>query len=306
VSWILGIDGGGTKTVGCMADRSGKVLGQAAAGPANYHTVGLEGLRQAVAVIVEQACAKCDLDRHDLELISLGLAGVDRDQDRAVVLATLQELGLGCRYIINNDARIALAAGLGGEPGIVLIAGTGSIAYGVNKQSEIIRAGGWGHVCSDEGSGYDIARQALVRVCKAREQREAPSVLLEGIMAYWRIADWDALISFIYSPATGKTAIAALTTVVASAAAAGDALAQAILEDAAAALADLADSVRRRGFGPHEVVPVVTGGSVLENIAAVRQGVACRLAGKATLVWPRQQPVMGALALGLASLETGR
>ena len=131
---------------------------------------------------------------------------------------------------LNNDACIALAAGLGKSEGIVLIAGTGSIAYGINGRGEVTRAGGWGHIISDEGSGYDIGRQALARGIKATEGRERRSHILDKIMEHLAIVNIDGLLEFIYRPASNKAAIAALAKIVVAVADQGDAVAQEILQ----------------------------------------------------------------------------
>jgi N-acetylglucosamine kinase-like BadF-type ATPase len=228
--WIVGIDGGGTRTVACAADLSGRVLARAEGGPANYHTVGLPAFADLVAGLVADLARAAALDQTGLALVSLGLAGADRDHDRRLLLAALDRLGLGCPFLIDSDARIALAAGLGERgAGIVLIAGTGSIAYGLTAKGEVVRAGGWGHIVGDEGSGYDIGRQAIARGLRAHEGRDIPSVLLDKIIARLGVADQAGLIAFVYSPATAKADIAALAATVAEAAADGDRLAAAIL-----------------------------------------------------------------------------
>ncbi len=157
MQWLIGIDGGGTKTVGCAADVTGKILGRVEKGPGNYHTAGLDNLKRTIAGIVDDLAANCCLRKDGLKVVSLGLAGADRIKDKEIVVGELAKLGLSCHYLVNSDAKAALVAGLGKAEGIVLIAGTGSIAYGINGQGNVVRAGGWGHLASDEGSGYAIA-----------------------------------------------------------------------------------------------------------------------------------------------------
>ena len=144
MDWIVGVDGGGSKTTACAADMSGNVLGRVDKGPANYHTTGLPAFQALIGGIIDAYCRDCGLDRNDLRLVSLGLAGVDRERDRDQIMAALAGLGLPCRFLISNDAVIALTAGLGRAEGIVLIAGTGSIAYGVAPEGRSLRAGGLG------------------------------------------------------------------------------------------------------------------------------------------------------------------
>ncbi len=302
--WIVGIDGGGTRTVACAADLSGRVLARAEGGPANYHTVGLPAFADLVAGLVADLARAAALDQTGLALVSLGLAGADRDHDRRLLLAALDRLGLGCPFLIDSDARIALAAGLGERgAGIVLIAGTGSIAYGLTAKGEVVRAGGWGHIVGDEGSGYDIGRQAIARGLRAHEGRDIPSVLLDKIIARLGVADQAGLIAFVYSPATAKADIAALAATVAEAAADGDRLAAAILADAADDLAALVLSVIARGFPGTGPVPVATYGGLLLACPRLRDRIAARLAGRAELLPPGPEPVMGALKIGYEYLR---
>ncbi len=297
--WIIGIDGGGTKTTACAADLSGRVLGRAEGGPANYHVVGLPAFAALISALVAALASTAGLDKSGLALVSLGLAGADRDHDRRLLLGALAGLGLGCHFLINSDARIALAAGLGdrGE-GIVLIAGTGSIAYGLTAKGDIVRAGGWGHLVGDEGSGYDIGRQAIARGLRSLEGRDMPSALLEKIMANLGVADLSGLVAFVYSPATAKAEIAALAATVTDAAAGGDELAIAILAAAAAELAALVESVLARGFPDPGPVPVAVYGGLLLACPLLRERVAIRLAGRAELLPPGPEPVMGAIKIG--------
>ncbi len=297
MTWLIGIDGGGTKTVACAADLSGRLLARVEKGAANHHTIGLPAFAALVAGIVDDLAAAAGRDKADLALVSLGLAGADRD--RLLLEEALAGLKLGCLCLVGSDARIALAAGLGdrGE-GIVLIAGTGSIAYGRTRGGDIIRAGGWGHLVSDEGSGYDIGRQAIARGLKAAEGRDIPSTLLDKIIARLGVGDIAGLIAYIYSPATAKADIAALAATVAAAAQEGDDLAAAILADAAVELAGLVCSVIARGFPGPGPVPVAAYGGLLRGAPALRQRVAALLAGQAELLPPGPEPVMGALKIG--------
>jgi N-acetylglucosamine kinase-like BadF-type ATPase len=299
MQWIIGIDGGGTKTVGCAADRTGRIIGRVEKGPGNYHTVGLANFRTVIAGIVDELAVSCGLRKTDLSVISLGLAGADRLRDKERILASLADLSLPCHYIVNNDAKAALVAGLGKAEGIVLIAGTGSVAYGINKQGKVIRAGGWGHLASDEGSGYSIGRRALVRGLKAAEERDERTVLVPMIMKRLGLKNWDELIGFINSRSTTKADIASLTQVAVEAAQAGDVVAAEILSEAADDLVALAESVIIRGFEPEERVRVCLYGGVVSHIALIRNRLDTALAGKATLVTGEREPAAGAVLLGL-------
>ncbi|MBP2654528.1 MAG: gspK [Firmicutes bacterium] len=300
MKWIMGIDGGGTKTVACAADMTGRLLGRVEQGPANYHVLGLEKFARRIRELVEAVALTAGMKISDLVIMSLGLAGVDRGRDRELIFSALTSLGLSCQFIVNNDARIALAAGLGTKEGIVLIAGTGSIAYGVNERGEQVRSGGWGHILGDSGSGYDIGRQALARGLKALDGQEKATVLLNRIMNYLQVTDVDGIIGFVYHCDTSKEKIAALAVVVAEAADAGDVVAREIIEEAAAELAALVEAVIVRGGFTVQPVTVCTYGGVLNNIPFIRRRIAEILADKAVVIALDKEPVMGALEIGHA------
>ena len=301
--WVLAVDGGGTRTTACVAEFNGDILDYSENGPANYHVIGIQGLAALIKKIIAGFVRKYDLQESDLEFISLGLAGADRPGDRRIILNTLATLNLTCPIIVNTDATIALTAGLGEARGIVLIAGTGSIAYGINSEAVVTRAGGWGHIVSDEGSGYAIGRQALARGLKAHEGRDKNTVLLAKIMEHLNLKELEDLIRFIYNPATDKAAIAALAKVVAVSAEEGDEVANEILLEAAHGLADIVKSVISRGFAAGQPVPVCTFGGVIDNIPLVREAVKMILSDKAILFLPARQPVLGALELGYEHLK---
>ncbi|MBP2652075.1 MAG: gspK [Firmicutes bacterium] len=302
--WIMGVDGGGTKTVACAADLSGKVLGRVEQGAANYHVLGLANFTKRMSELIAALAQTAQVDPAELVVMSLGLAGVDRVGDRQKILAALRDLMLPCDFVVNNDACVALAAGAGaGAAGIVLIAGTGSIAYGINSRGEVTRAGGLGHILGDEGSGYDIGRQALVRSLKAAERRDKPTVLLDRAMVRLKVTDIAGLISQIYNPAMTKDKVAALAEIVAEARLDGDVVADEIIQEAGVALTGLVQSVLERGGFTASPVLVCLYGGVLRNIPAVRQTIASILGSEVELVSSDQEPVMGALKIGHAMIS---
>lgn len=303
MQWVIGIDGGGSKTTGCAADLNGKVLGQVEKGSGNYHTTGLAKFKAVIEGIIEDLSISCDLRKADLQIVSLGLAGADRTEDKQIIMETLTQLDLKCQYLVNSDAKIAMVAGLGKAEGIILIAGTGSIAYGINQQGVVIRAGGWGHVASDEGSGYAIGRQALERAIRAAEERDKATILLEKIMEYLGLRSWNDMISYINNPTLSKADVASLSHLVAAAAEKGDEVSVEILIQAGNELAALVDSVITRGFSHREPVPVCWYGGIVNNIPLIRKRVEAALADKAIIVSPHNQPVTGAVSLALEAMR---
>src|SRR5438874_12037824 len=140
---VLGIDAGGTKTLCLLADDRGTIVSEGRGPGANLQTVG----EAAVERVLREVIARAIGDRAITPAaICLGIAGVDRDDEGAIVRGIMRRIGHGSRHVVVNDGLIALVAGAGAAPGIVIIAGTGSIVYGRSSGGEVARAGGWGHM----------------------------------------------------------------------------------------------------------------------------------------------------------------
>src|SRR5689334_336031 len=165
---VLGIDAGGTKTVCQLANDRGELIAEPRRGGANLQAVGEIEVEKVHHDVIEEAIGDGDVGP---SVICLGIAGVDRPDDASVVRGIMKRIGYKARVLVVNDALVALEAGAPDQPGVVVIAGTGSIAYGRNDRNEAARAGGWGHVLGDEGSGYWIGRAALRAVLRAADRR---------------------------------------------------------------------------------------------------------------------------------------
>lgn len=180
MGYIVGVDGGGTKTTAVVTDATGAVIGLGRGGAGNYQTIGLDNATDAIASAIggaiQEAASTGGIAPADLDnelIVVLGLAGADRPRDKAnLQKALMAKLPAKPRYlVIENDARIALAGATGGKPGVVLIAGTGSIALGIDEQGQTIRCGGWGPILGDEGSGYAMGKAALIAVMRDYDGR---------------------------------------------------------------------------------------------------------------------------------------
>src|SRR5207248_9614696 len=157
--------------------------------------------------------------------VCVGIAGVDRDDEARAVRAIMRRVGYQSRVGVVNDALIALAAGAGDAPGIVVIAGTGSIVYGRKARDEAARAGGWGHIIGDEGSGYWIGREALAAVMRAVDGRGPATRLTEDVLEHFGIADVSRLPRSVYDRELARMSVAAIGPSVQRARDSGDAVA---------------------------------------------------------------------------------
>src|SRR5579885_1021012 len=231
-SYYLGVDGGGSKTLAIIVDAQGKQRGQGLSGSSNYAAVGLSQAVAHIGSAAEEAAreAGCTLPLH---AAWLGLAGIDRQDDCDTLLPHLRSLA-GAIHL-TNDAELLLSA-LDNAVGVALIAGTGSIALARNAEGSIKRAGGWGHILGDEGSGYDIGRRALQAATRAADGRDPATALLALIMQHWNLTSPDGLIDKVYH-AADKADIAQVATLVFAAARSGDSTAREIIQQAAQELA---------------------------------------------------------------------
>lgn len=260
--FALGVDGGGSKTLAVIVNEQGSEVGRGLAGSANYQASGLETAVKHIHTAVEQAtqAAGCQLP---LRTAWLGLAGIDRQADFDLLHPFLDPLAE--KVHITNDAELLLA-GLEHALGVGLIAGTGSIALGRDATGRQARAGGWGHILGDEGSGYAIAQQALQAAVRASDGRGPQTILLERILHHWHLQKAEQIISQVYHE-LGKAKIANLSSIVLSSAYAGDPVASTIMQQAAQELALAVHAVCQVLEFPQQEIPLALGGGLLINEA---------------------------------------
>jgi N-acetylglucosamine kinase-like BadF-type ATPase len=297
---VLGIDAGGTKTVCQLADEDGRVLAEVRGAGANLQAAGAQEVERVLHELIDAAIAQARGDGP--AVIGLGMAGVDRPNDAETVHAILGRIGHRARALVVNDALIALQAGVGDAEGVVLVAGTGSIAYGRDARGRAARSGGWGYVLGDEGSGYWIGRQALRAVVRAADGRGEATALTARILAHYAVARPQDLVRRIYQGGSMPSAIASLAREVEAAAAGDDPVAQRILAIGAIELADAAVSVASR-LGLTSCAMVLAG-RVLRSLEIYRAHVTDRLRERLPQSTPRVldvEPAHGAVRLAIAA-----
>ncbi len=298
---VLGVDGGGSATRCVIAHTSGRVVARGSGGPSNHLTVGLEEAAGAIKEAVEGASEMCGVRR--FRAACLGLAGVDRPSGREAVRSKLSKV-LPCEeLIIVSDAAAALAGATGCRPGVAVIAGTGSIAYGLNEQGESARSGGWGWMVGDEGSGYDIGRKAITASLRAQDGRAPPTGLVDKLKTRLGLADIGELIDRIYPLKMGSQEVSALAPLVGEAAGEGDLVAEGILREAGAELGLAALSVIRRLRLKGGFTVAFTGG--VFRMGPVKESFEEAIKGEATdclISPPRFEPAVGSALIALQSL----
>ena len=248
--FYLGMDGGQSSTTVLIANDTGHVIGRGRGGPCN-HVSGPEAkakFQRVIGACVSEACREAHLNGKTIHFASacLGFSGGAEDKD-----ALTRELIRSERYKITHDAEIALTGATADHPGLIVIAGTGSISYGRNAAGETARAGGWGYVFGDEGGGFDLTRRALRAALRFEEGWAPDTTLRQRLLDATGLSTANDLLHHFYAEVR-RAEIAALSRLVPEAAEQGDAVARCILAEAATELARLAEAVFRMLFVPGE------------------------------------------------------
>jgi glucosamine kinase len=273
VSIYLGIDGGGSKT-SCLIGDDTSVLGAGTGGPSNLVRVGEAQARESLTTAIRQACRVANIEPSQISNVCVGLAGAARSEISELVRGIVSDVVSGeikpAEIKVVGDMIIALEAAFGSGPGVIVIAGTGSIAYGRNAEGQTARAGGWGFAISDEGSGHWIGRTAVAAAIGARDEDPAQKVpLIEILLKSWHLETIEQLVPA--ANATPPPDFAALFPSVLLLAASGDRIARDVLTQAGAHLATLAGTLIRRLCPNSEAVLVAMSGGVFASSAQVRQ-----------------------------------
>ncbi len=293
--FYLGIDGGQSSTTALIANESGQVIGYGAGGPCNHVAAaeGREKFRSAVDDCIGQACLQAGLDSATVSFASvcLGFSGGAEDKD-----AYSRELIQSERYKITHDAEIALSGATGGGPGIIIIAGTGSMAFGRNARGETSRAGGWGYIFGDEGGGFDLVRRALRAALAYEEGWGDPTALKGVLLKRTGAASINTLLHAFYGGSYTRTTFASFAPLLTEAAQAGDRAALNILKSAATELVRYTEGVYRTLFREQERAQVACIGGVFASTPLrrhyeelLKQGTSC------IVTTPKFDPVAGAL-----------
>lgn len=269
---IIGIDGGGTKTVAWLASTPDNwqealpvVLGRGAAGPANQRAVGPAIARSNLDAAIEAAFLDAGLPRMTVAAACLGLAGADRESDRRVVEDWADAARVAGRVDVVNDAVPLLHVPPGTGVGVALIAGTGSLAWGRNSNSQTARCGGWGYLFGDEGSAFGIGQDVLKAVSAAVDGRGERTRLLTDIISFLNLTSPQEIVTAVYSHEVPRAVVANVACLAFSAAGKNDLLAQKILHKAAKELAEMVAVAARRLSMQSDLSLSMTGAVLLQN-----------------------------------------
>ena len=286
-----------------VGDASGRIIGRGAAGPCNHVASAVEGREKLARVVrecVTAALYQAGLASADVvfEAACYGMSGGAEDKQDVLEAAVAAR-----QMLVTHDAAIALTGATAGRPGIITVAGTGSIAYGRTADGREMRAGGWGYVFGDEGGAFDIVRQATRAMLRQHEGGGPPTALTPLLLEAAGCADANHMLHLFYTADWPRSRVARLAPLVDQAAALGDTVALRILDRAAQSLAELALGIRDSLFSDNHV-PLSWIGGVFESpriLSRFRQ--LCQ--DRAQCAPPRYDPASGALlsAYALAGLH---
>lgn len=293
----IGIDGGQSHTEAVVADAVGNILGRGRGGPSNHadQPGGPERLRRAVEESVGHALSEAG-GPGGAEFLAAYCAMTGGADDKEAIIGSV----LRARFLaVGHDAPAALAGAMGGGPGVVVIAGTGAVAYGERADGRALRVGGWGFLFGDEGSGFWVAAEGVRRAMRAVDGLAQPTELVKLAPEYFSVPDLANLASAVYREKISRDHLASFAVEVHRAAVGGDAVAKEIISEGGSFLARLAaTTVRRLDVPPGEMDIACVGGMfkgelMREVFAAALEG----LLGEIRIVQPRFDPAVGALLL---------
>jgi N-acetylglucosamine kinase-like BadF-type ATPase len=299
--YVIGVDGGGSKTIAWLARRDGNandICGRGASGPGNPRSAGFDVAQANIDGAIAAAFADASVPRCKAAAACLGLAGAGRPSERERITAWAAERQLATVVTVHSDPELALAAGTPDNWGIALLCGTGSLAFGRTRDGRTDRCGGWGYLLGDEGSGYAIALAALNAAVRSADGRGEPTILLERFMKALDAQTPMALTERVYDPSVTPGQLAQGSKLVFEAAET-DAVAQRIIARAADDMAEMVITLSRRlGFAGD--YPLALAGSVIVKQAGFRalvlDGLAKQgVAPSVTQIVP--EPVQGAVIL---------
>ena len=295
---VIGFDAGGTKTVGLLADERGTVLRDARAGGGNLTSEGELGVEKTLFQVIDALDPPAPVDA-----VCLGIAGADRPAHRELVREMLARLGFRRRVRVVHDAVVALAAGAPDGVGLVLVAGTGSVAYGSDPEGHTARSGGWGWLLGDEASAFWLGHAAVRQGIRGADGRGPETTLFERICARVGAETPQGLADWYYAQDRPRAGVAELAGLVEEAAASGDTAASDLLDQAADHLARAARAVARQLAFPRPYPLILAGGtfracpSLEPRLAAVLDLPDARIERLAV------EPARGAVTLAIQELS---
>lgn len=298
---ILGVDGGGTKTVAWLAakDQADELLGRGTAGPSNPRAVGFVAAQATIDAAINAAFTAADLPRLTVAAACLALAGAGRPVEQERIATWASDARIAEKVRVTTDAEPILAAASPENYGVALICGTGSLGWGRNTAGAVARAGGWGYLLGDEGGAYWLSISGLRAALRAHDGRDRKTALLPAFLQQLHLAEPRELVDWVYDPANTPARIASLARTVFELAAT-DAVAAEIIAAGAMSLAQTIATVAHQLKFSRDSYPLALAGSVLLNQPTYRDQVVSYLGNHGSCpatIATVEEPVRGAIAI---------
>jgi N-acetylglucosamine kinase-like BadF-type ATPase len=266
--YVIGLDGGGTKTVGVICDLNGRVLLKETVGPTNPNSLGYEAVEKEIEKLLTTLKENASHLYESVTSFFAGMSGVDREDDKLKMIEIFKKyLPSGCLIQVDNDAVNALYSGTLGKPGVVNISGTGAISFGINEEKIRTRVGGWGFMLDDPGSGFSIGKRGVKAIFEEFDGFGAKTTLTSSILSTLHLDKVPELIPVIYDFKKARETIASLSRVVVQAAEDGDMVSKEILHQAGL---EMGMNIRRLVLKLYrdemvKEVPIVLAGGIYNN-----------------------------------------
>lgn len=304
---IMGVDGGGSKTYAVITDAEGNLLGEGLAGGANYQKIGLDRAMDHISTAMKHALEQAGLQYADLDFVQYTLAGADREADMIRLESGLKKIPV-TNWNLACDTMAGLRAGSPDNVGIVLVCGSGTNAFGRNRDGQVVQTGGFGYLYGDYAGGNHMAIETFRAAVRSWEQRDIPSILTERVPSYLGYSSMEALLND-YLDRQVRTVPSELTIVLHEAVQDGDALSIRLLSEVGHELGNAARSVMRRigSFGVDNI-PIVLIGSIFQRgkSSCLLQSLEETLREEHTdftIEIPEMEPVFGAVLMGMDQLQ---
>jgi len=266
MEYFIGIDGGGTRSRLAAIDKNGTVIGRHTGGSTNITSETFEGVAANIKNLIAEFNANTNTTLQNCAAICIGSAGASTGKNTKLLGQIFRNIGHKGALKIINDAELVLLAATKGQPGIIIISGTGSVGYATDKEGTTYRAGGWGHIIDDGGSGYRIGMDAIKSALLDYDGRGEKTILTKAVTEFFNQPTPDKVLGYIYGASFQKAEIAKVAMLVSNAANQGDNVSLAILQQAANDLIALAHALMKK-------VPagkIVISGSVIVQNKIVR------------------------------------
>jgi N-acetylglucosamine kinase len=305
--YVVGVDGGATKTLALIGTATGKVLGRGVAGPSNYHNVGELAASKAIKTAVARAKKQTGLGKRKVGMAVVALAAVDSTEDLRVARRFVRRANVAEESIVIHDSVAALYAATQGRPGVIVNSGTGCFAAGINQAGEYVRVGGWGYLIDDKGSAFDIGMKAITMGFRMMDGRTPPTKLTTLLKRRLGVKMFDEILDIIYANKLSVEEIARLAPLV-SKAASHDKVCRRILNEAGTLLAELAITAARRLKMMNRPFELATVGGGFRSGRYLLEPFTSRVKDEcphARLVTLRDEPARGAYLIATKLAQNG-